>query len=356
MWNDVHCSHMKLMESFLIVQIAGWLSDNMATCLWRVGIHDYDWHLILCFRILCKSSTFQSLIVLIWHQRNESTSSMVSTQIMHFAILYAKLMKVCVGISSALPVPEQALVALWFRRNSKKMLLCPRADYAVACGLSSHSEQVESFLIHTKLRNTCSWFLNGHHETGTTKSWRKEVSHVQNIQQLLLRGGSKWNSFQFSNAIILTKQRRIQFRVEVLHIVQKWSLLHFFASDDIAPGVPCDTVACLLVRLTEDSDDISLLKAFAKFLNIFEVSTDCSISRIAATGVIKYCWGTTEADKQSEKHCSCAYQIMLPWDPGGVKHTFKNFFSSAWGQANFQGRRNVMTQATCGNVVGQCMG
>jgi len=28
------------MESFLIVQIAGWLSDNMATCLWRVGIHD----------------------------------------------------------------------------------------------------------------------------------------------------------------------------------------------------------------------------------------------------------------------------------------------------------------------------
>jgi len=232
----------------------------------------------------------------------------------------------------------------------------PRADYAVACGLSSHSEQVESFLIHTKLRNTCSWFLNGHHETGTTKSWRKEVSHVQDIQQLLLRGGSKWNSFQFSNAIILTKQRRIQFRVEVLHIVQKWSLLHFFASDDIAPGVPCDTVACLLVRLTEDSDDISLLKAFAKFLNIFEVSTDCSISRIAATGVIKYCWGTTEADKQFEKHCSCAYQIMLPWDPGGVKHTFKNFFSSAWGQADFQGRRNVMTQATCGNVVGQCMG
>ena len=130
----------------------------------------------------------------------------------------------------------------------------PRADYAVACGLSNHSEQVESFLIHTKLRNTCSWFLNGHHETGTTKSWRKEVSHVQNIQQLLLRGGSKWNSFQFSNAIILTKQRRIQFRVEVLHIVQKWSLLHFFASDDIALGVPCDTAACLLVRLTKDSE------------------------------------------------------------------------------------------------------
>jgi len=245
---------MKLMESFLIVQIAGWVSDNMATCLWEVGIYDYDWYLILWFRILYKSSTFQLIIVLIWHQRNESTSSMVSTQIMHFAILYAKLMKVCVGISSALPVPEQALVALWFRRNSKKMLLCPRADYAVACGLSSHSEQVESFLIHTKLRNTCSWFLNGHHETGTTKSWRKEVSHVQNIQQLLLRGGSKWNSFQFSNAIILTKQRRIQFRVEVLHIVQKWSLLHFFASDDIAPGVPCDTVACLLVRLTKDSE------------------------------------------------------------------------------------------------------
>ena len=47
---------------------------------------------------------------------------------------------------------------------------------------------------------------------------------------------------------------------------------------------------------------------------------------------------------------------MLPWDPGGVKHTFKNFFSSAWGQADFQGRRNVMTQATCGNVVGLCLG
>jgi len=44
------------------------------------------------------------------------------------------------------------------------------------------------------------------------------------------------------------------------------------------------------------------------------------------------------------------------WDPGGVKHTFKNFFSSAWGQADFQGRRNVMTQATCGNVVGLCLG
>ena len=44
------------------------------------------------------------------------------------------------------------------------------------------------------------------------------------------------------------------------------------------------------------------------------------------------------------------------WDPGGVKHTSKNFLSSAWGQADFQGRRNVMTQATCGNVVGLCLG
>ena len=48
--------------------------------------------------------------------------------------------------------------------------------------------------------------------------------------------------------------------------------------------------------------------------------------------------------------------VKGPWDPGGVKHTFKNFFSSAWGQADFQGRRNVMTQATCGNVVGLCLG
>jgi hypothetical protein len=114
LWNDVHCSYMNLMESFLIVQIAVWVSDNMATCLWEVGIYDYDWYLILWFRILYKSSTFQLIIVLIWHQRNESTSSMVSTQIMQFAILYAKLMKVCAGISSALSVPEQALVALWF--------------------------------------------------------------------------------------------------------------------------------------------------------------------------------------------------------------------------------------------------
>jgi len=121
---------MKLMESFLIVQIAGWLSDNMATCLWRVGIHDYDWHLILYFRILCKSSTFQSLIVLIWHQRNESTSSLVNIQIMHFAILYAKLMKVCAVTSSALDAFEQALIAHWLWTNSKKLLLWSEA---IAC-------------------------------------------------------------------------------------------------------------------------------------------------------------------------------------------------------------------------------
>jgi len=128
LWNDVSCSHMKLMESFLIVQIAGWLSDNMATCLWRVGIHDYDWHFILCFRILCKSSTFQSLIVLIWHQRNESTSSLVNIQIMHFAILYAKLMKVCAVTSSALDAFEQAWVAHWLWRNSEKLLLWSEAN------------------------------------------------------------------------------------------------------------------------------------------------------------------------------------------------------------------------------------
>jgi len=129
-----------------------------------------------------------------------------------------------------------------------------RSDYAVACGLSRRSEQVESLLIHTKLRNACSWFLIGQNEIDNTKSWRKEVFHVQDIPQLLLRARSKWISFQFSSAIILTKQKRIQFRVEVLHIVQKWSLLHFFASDDIALGVPCDTAACLLVRLTKDSE------------------------------------------------------------------------------------------------------
>jgi len=229
-----------------------------------------------------------------------------------------------------------------------------RSDYAVACGLSRRSEQVESLLIHTKLRNACSWFLIGQNEIDNTKSWRKEVFHVQDIPQLLLRARSKWISFQFSSAIILTKQKRIQFRVEVLHIGQKWSQLQFSASDGIVPGVPCDKTACSLVRPTEDNDDISLLKAFAKLLNIFEESSDCSISRIAATGVIKYCWGTTEDDKQSEKQCSCAYQIMLPWDPGGVKYNFKKFLSSAWGQADFQGRRNVMTQATCGNTVG-CM-
>ena len=58
-----HCSHMKLMKIFLIMQIVGWVSDNMATYLWRVGIHDYNWHLILCFKILYKSSTFQLLLV-----------------------------------------------------------------------------------------------------------------------------------------------------------------------------------------------------------------------------------------------------------------------------------------------------
>jgi len=65
--NGVHCS-MKLMESLLIGKIATCVSDSMATCLWRI------------------------LLALIWQHRNESSSSLVSNQIMHFAILYAKLM------------------------------------------------------------------------------------------------------------------------------------------------------------------------------------------------------------------------------------------------------------------------
>jgi len=65
--NGVHCS-MKLMESLLIGKIATYVSDSMATCLWRI------------------------LLALIWQHRNESSSSLVSNQIMHFAILYAKLM------------------------------------------------------------------------------------------------------------------------------------------------------------------------------------------------------------------------------------------------------------------------
>ncbi|RLN16001.1 hypothetical protein C2845_PM02G32900 [Panicum miliaceum] len=56
-------------------------------------------------------------------QRNESTSSLVSTQIMHVPILYAKLMKVCAGISRALDVPEQALSARQLWRNSEETLL-----------------------------------------------------------------------------------------------------------------------------------------------------------------------------------------------------------------------------------------
>ncbi|XP_039778016.1 uncharacterized protein LOC120645276 [Panicum virgatum] len=116
-------------------------------------------------------------------------------------------------------------------------------------------------------------------------------------------GNSGWHHQQH----VLGSQY-IHFRVEVLHIMLKWSLLQFYAS----PGVPRDKTACSLVRLTGDSANISLLKAFAKLLNIFEVSTDWSINRIAAKCVIKYCWGTTEEDKQSEKQCSYAYQIMLP--------------------------------------------
>jgi len=54
--NGLHCPHLKLMESLLIVKIAGWVFDSMATCLWRVGIHDQDWHFILRFRIIYTSS------------------------------------------------------------------------------------------------------------------------------------------------------------------------------------------------------------------------------------------------------------------------------------------------------------
>ena len=105
--NGLHCPHLKLMESLLIVKIAGWVFDSMATCLWRVGIHDQDWHFILCFRIIYTSSALQLLLVSMRHQRNESTSSLVNIQIMHFSILYAKLMKVCAVTSSALDAFEQ---------------------------------------------------------------------------------------------------------------------------------------------------------------------------------------------------------------------------------------------------------
>jgi len=54
----------------------------------------------------------------LFHEADESSSSVVSNQIMHFAILYAKHMKVCAGIS-----PEQALVAHWLWRHSEKLLL-----------------------------------------------------------------------------------------------------------------------------------------------------------------------------------------------------------------------------------------
>jgi len=118
----------QLMESFLIVKIVAWVSDSMPTCVWRVGIHDQDWHFILCFRIIYTSSALQLLLVSMRHQRNESTSSLVNTQIMHFAILYAQLMKVCAVTSSALDAFEQAWVAHWLWRNSEKLLLWSEAN------------------------------------------------------------------------------------------------------------------------------------------------------------------------------------------------------------------------------------
>ena len=76
----VHCSHLKLMESLLIVKIAGWVFDRVITCLWRVGIHDYDWLFILCFRIVYKSSALQLLLVLMPQKRNESTISLINVK------------------------------------------------------------------------------------------------------------------------------------------------------------------------------------------------------------------------------------------------------------------------------------
>jgi len=110
------------MESFLIVKIVAWVSDSMPTCVWRVGIHDQDWHFILRFRIIYTSSALQLLLVSMRQQSHESTSSLVSPQVMHFDILYAKLMKVCVGISSALDVSEHALGAHQLWRHSEAAL------------------------------------------------------------------------------------------------------------------------------------------------------------------------------------------------------------------------------------------
>ena len=47
---------------------------------------------------------------------------------MHFAILYAQLMKVCAVTSSALDAFEQAWVAHWLWRNSEKLLLWSEAN------------------------------------------------------------------------------------------------------------------------------------------------------------------------------------------------------------------------------------
>ena len=71
---------LKLMESLLIVKIAGWVFDRVITCLWRVGIHDYDWLFILCFRIVYKSSALQLLLVLMPQKRNESTISLINVK------------------------------------------------------------------------------------------------------------------------------------------------------------------------------------------------------------------------------------------------------------------------------------
>ncbi|XP_039815752.1 uncharacterized protein LOC120678573 isoform X1 [Panicum virgatum] len=73
-------SDLKLMESLLIVKIVGWVSDRVITCLWRVGIHDYDWLFILCFRIVYKSSALQLLLVLMPQKRNESTISLINVK------------------------------------------------------------------------------------------------------------------------------------------------------------------------------------------------------------------------------------------------------------------------------------
>ncbi|KAG2536991.1 hypothetical protein PVAP13_9NG245673 [Panicum virgatum] len=95
--------------------------------------------LILCF------TTLLGRIIAEWcalfHEADESSSSVVSNQIMHFAILYAKHMKVCAGIS-----PEQALVAHWLWRHSEKLLLWSETISCNALNLISETSTAHIYV------------------------------------------------------------------------------------------------------------------------------------------------------------------------------------------------------------------